>query len=120
MPADEGASASAIPSARRRRRARALSSRLPCDAQREIQMSSDGLLLALIIAGFGLSGAYLRAGYISWLRNQAAERKRELSLRELRADSLCRDENDVPGSSTGGKPPGKTGTPVVTRNGNGC
>ncbi len=62
-------------------------------------MSSDYLLIALIVAGFGLSGVYFGAGYVSWRRYQAAERKKELSLRELHANRL-RDENDVPGSST--------------------
>jgi hypothetical protein len=61
---------------------------------------ADDLLIAMIIAGFGLSGAYFRAIFVSWRRNQAAERKREISLRELYAHRLCRDENDVPGSST--------------------
>jgi hypothetical protein len=61
---------------------------------------ADDLLIALIIAGFGLSGAYFRAGFVSWRRNQAAERKREISLRELYAHISCRDENAVPGSST--------------------
>jgi hypothetical protein len=61
---------------------------------------ADDLLIAMIIAGFGLSGAYFRAVFVSWRRNQAAERKREISLRELYAHRLCSDENDVPGSST--------------------
>ena len=60
---------------------------------------ADDLLIAMIIAGFGLSGAYFRAVFILWRRNQAAERKRETSLRELQADRLCRDENEVPGSN---------------------
>jgi len=55
-------------------------------------MSSDDLLMALIIAGFGLSGVYFGSGYISWRRYQAAERQRELSLRELHANRL-RNEN---------------------------
>jgi hypothetical protein len=54
----------------------------------------------MIIAGFGVSGAYFRALFISWRRYQVAERKRELSLRELYANTLCRDENEVPGAST--------------------
>ena len=61
---------------------------------------ADELLIAMIIAGFGLSGAYFRAVFVSWRRNQAAERKRELSLRELHAHRLGRDKNEVPGSST--------------------
>jgi hypothetical protein len=61
---------------------------------------ADHLLVAMIIAGFGLSGAYFRAVFVSWRRNRAAERKRELSLRELHAHTLGRDKNEVPGSST--------------------
>jgi hypothetical protein len=61
---------------------------------------ADDLLFAMIIAGFGLSGAYFRAVFVSWRRNQIAERKRELSLRELHAHRLGRDKNEVPGSST--------------------
>jgi hypothetical protein len=64
-----------------------------------IAMAED-LLVAMIIAGFGLSGAYFRAVFVSWRRNQAAERKRELSLSELHAHRLSRDKNEVPGSST--------------------
>jgi hypothetical protein len=61
---------------------------------------ADNLLIAMIIAGFGLSGAYFRAVFVSWRRMQAAERKREISLRESHAHRLCRDENEVTGSNT--------------------
>lgn len=61
---------------------------------------ADDLLIAMIIAGFGLSGAYFRAVFISWRRDQAAERKRGISLRELHAQRLCRDKNEVTASST--------------------
>jgi hypothetical protein len=61
---------------------------------------ADDLLIAMIIAGFGFSGAYFRAAFVSWRRNQGAERKREISLRELHAHRLARDNNEVPGSST--------------------
>jgi hypothetical protein len=61
---------------------------------------ADDLLVAMIIAGFGLCGAYFRAVFVSWRKNQAAERNREISLRELYAHRLCRDENEVTGSST--------------------
>ncbi len=55
------------------------------EAQEEIYMSFDDLLIALIIAGFGFSGAYFRAEYLSWRRCRASERKRETSFRELHA-----------------------------------
>ena len=57
---------------------------------------ADDLLIAIIIAGFGLSGVYFRALYVLWRRNQAAERKRDVSMRELHSNRLCRDENDAP------------------------
>ena len=61
---------------------------------------ADYILIAMIIAGFGLCGAYFRIAFVSWRRYQSAERKREISLRELHAHSLFRDENEVTGSST--------------------
>jgi hypothetical protein len=61
---------------------------------------ADYILIAMIIAGFGLCGAYFRVAFVSWRRYQSAERKREISLRELHAQRLRRDENEVPGSST--------------------
>jgi hypothetical protein len=60
---------------------------------------ADDLLVAMIIAGFGLSGIYFRTIFVSWRRNQAAERKKEISLRELYAPRLRRDDNEGPGSS---------------------
>jgi hypothetical protein len=53
---------------------------------------ADDLLIAMIIAGFGLSGAYFRAAFILWRRNQAAEQKRGIIQRELFAHRLCRHE----------------------------
>jgi len=58
-------------------------------------MSLDDLLIAIIIAGTGLSGAYLSAKYVSWRRTKAAERRREFSLRELYANKLCDETNDA-------------------------
>jgi len=43
----------------------------------------DDLLIAILIAGLGLSGAYLRAEFFSHRRFKAAERRKELALREL-------------------------------------
>jgi hypothetical protein len=52
---------------------------------------ADDILIAMIIAGFGVSGAYFRAVFVTWRRHQAAERKKAISLRELHADSLRHD-----------------------------
>jgi len=79
---------------------------------------ADDLLIAIIIAGFGLSGAYMRAAYVSWRRNHAAERKREVSLHELHSDRLWRDEQDTPIDAKGAKPAAITegeARPVVDR-----
>lgn len=58
-------------------------------------MSFDDLLIAIIIAGTGLSAAYLGAKYVSWRRYKAAERRREFSLRELYANPVCDEKNDA-------------------------
>ncbi len=58
-------------------------------------MSFDDLLIAIIIAGTGLSGAYLGAKYVSWRRYKAAERRREFSLRELYANHVCEENDDA-------------------------
>jgi hypothetical protein len=63
-------------------------------------MSFDDLLIALIIAGFGFSGAYFRAEYLSWRRCRASERKRETSFRELHASRLSCQKNDLPAPGT--------------------
>ena len=61
---------------------------------------ADDLLIAIIIAGFGLSGIYFRTAFAEWRKHKAAERIREHNLAELDAHTLHRDENAIPGSST--------------------
>jgi hypothetical protein len=46
-------------------------------------MTLDDLLIAILVAGIGLSGAYLRAELLAHRRFKAAERRKELALREL-------------------------------------
>jgi hypothetical protein len=48
-------------------------------------MSIDDLLIAIIIGGALLSGAYLRAQYAMRRRHRNTERRRESRLRELYA-----------------------------------
>lgn len=48
-------------------------------------MSIDDLLIAIIIGGALLSGAYLRAQYAMRRRHRSTERRRESRLRELYA-----------------------------------
>jgi hypothetical protein len=52
-------------------------------AEGGIGMSIDDLLFIIIIGGTVLSGAYLRAEYVSWRRYKAAERRRQASLARL-------------------------------------
>lgn len=51
-------------------------------------MGFDVVLIALIVGGTVLSGAYVRAEYIAWRKNGAAQRRRDAALRELHAASL--------------------------------
>jgi phage antirepressor YoqD-like protein len=51
-------------------------------------MSLDDLLIAIIIIGIGLSGAYLRAELVLHQRSQAAERQKLTVQRELHANRL--------------------------------
>jgi hypothetical protein len=46
-------------------------------------MSIDDLLIGTIVAGVGLSGAYLRAEFVLHLRFKAAERRQELASHEV-------------------------------------
>ena len=40
-------------------------------------MNFDDLLIAIIIGGIGLTGAYFRAEYLLWRRDKAAERRKK-------------------------------------------
>ena len=40
-------------------------------------MNFDNLLIAIIIGGIGLTGAYFRAEYLLWRRYKAAERQKK-------------------------------------------
>jgi hypothetical protein len=51
-------------------------------------MSFDVALIALIVGGIILSGAYVRAEYVAWRKHRAAQRRSEAVLRELHAESL--------------------------------
>jgi hypothetical protein len=53
-------------------------------------MSIDDLMIAIIIAGMGLTGAYLRAEFMSWRKSNAAERRKRAGLRTGRADTSLR------------------------------
>jgi hypothetical protein len=40
-------------------------------------MNFDDLMIAIIIGGIGLTGAYFRAEYLLWRRYKAAERQKK-------------------------------------------
>jgi hypothetical protein len=58
-------------------------------------MGIDDLLMAIIIAGLGLSGAYLRAEHMSWRRENDAERQRQAGLRERHLNRLLGKDPEV-------------------------
>jgi hypothetical protein len=51
-------------------------------------MGFDVVLIAVIVGGLALSGAYVRAEYLAWREHGAAQRRREAALRKLHAASL--------------------------------
>jgi hypothetical protein len=51
-------------------------------------MGFDVVLIAVIVGGIVLSGAYVTAEYRGWRAHGAAQRRREAALRELHAASL--------------------------------
>jgi hypothetical protein len=56
----------------------------------------DNLLIAMIIAGIGLSGAYLGAEYALHQGFKAVERKNLIVQRELHAHRLPLTQKDLP------------------------
>ena len=51
-------------------------------------MGFDVVLIAVIVGGIVLSGAYVTAEYRGWRAHGAAQRRRAVALRELHAASL--------------------------------
>jgi hypothetical protein len=51
-------------------------------------MGFDFVLIALILGGLALSGAYVRAEYLGWRERGAAQRRSEAALRDLHAASI--------------------------------
>jgi hypothetical protein len=66
-------------------------------------MSIDDLLIAIIIAGNGLSGACLCAEYREWRRDLDAEKRRAVSFREMHAHHMGLEECDIRASRGGGQ-----------------
>jgi hypothetical protein len=59
-------------------------------------MIVDDFLLAMIIAGLALAGAYLRAEYALHLRSKTAERTKERALHDLHAARVRLEQNEIP------------------------
>jgi len=57
-------------------------------------MSFDVVLIAVIVGGLALSGAYVRAEYLGWREHGAAQRRRDAALRARHAASLS-DQRDA-------------------------
>jgi hypothetical protein len=51
-------------------------------------MSFDLVLIAVIVGGLALSGAYVTAEYLGWREHGAAQRRRDAALRERHAASF--------------------------------
>jgi hypothetical protein len=59
-------------------------------------VSIDDLVFAIIVAGIGLSGAYLRAELVLHRRTTAVQRVRELVQREVHAKRARLGPNKMP------------------------
>jgi hypothetical protein len=57
-------------------------------------MGFDVVLIAIIVGGIALSGAYVRAEYLGWRKHGAEKRRREAALGQLHAESLS-DQRDA-------------------------
>jgi hypothetical protein len=56
----------------------------------------DDLLITIIVAGIGLSGAYLRAELVLHRRTTALQRARELAQREVHSKRVRLGPNKMP------------------------
>jgi hypothetical protein len=56
----------------------------------------DGCLFAVIIAGLVLTIVYLKAEYALHIRSKAAQRAKELSLRDLQTTRVRFERNGIP------------------------
>ena len=58
-------------------------------------MDLDTLLIAIIMAGIGLAGAYLKAEYALHMKSKAADRSKELGLQDLHAARVRLEQNGI-------------------------
>jgi hypothetical protein len=64
------------------------------DRERMLAMAIDDVMIGIVVGGIGLSGAYIRAEYVSWREHRAAERRNGVTARELHAARLSRLHDD--------------------------
>jgi hypothetical protein len=64
-------------------------------ATEETGMSLDNLLIAIIIIGIGLSGAYIKAEYDSAVRLRKVERRKRIVLHDLHASRVQIEQNGM-------------------------
>ena len=65
-------------------------------------MNLDDALLVMVITGFGVAIAYVRAEYVHWREQGVSERRRENALRDLHAARLSHHStalSTVPGGA---------------------
>ena len=62
-------------------------------------MGFDVVLMAIIVGGIVLAGAYVTAEYRAWQAHGAAQRRREAALRDLHAASLSEQRNALASGS---------------------
>jgi hypothetical protein len=55
-------------------------------------MSSDDLMISLVVAGFGLTTVYFYVAYILWRKHKAAALKNAAALRNLHAARVSRQD----------------------------
>ncbi|MHB8478552.1 MAG: hypothetical protein ACYDBZ_20015 [Steroidobacteraceae bacterium] len=63
-------------------------------------MNFDDLLIATIIGGIGLTGAYFRAEYLLWRKYKAAERQKEANPVPGAEARYCGQASCGPGPAT--------------------
>jgi hypothetical protein len=56
-------------------------------------MSFDDVFIGFIVGGIGISAAYVRAEYIRWREQGAADRLRQTTQRDLHAASFSSQQN---------------------------
>jgi hypothetical protein len=64
-------------------------------------MNLDDVLMGIVVGGIGVAAAYLRAEYVRWREQGAAELRRESALRELHTARLFHHPTATLGAISG-------------------